>query len=120
MAGGKFKIKGKNIPNFDSEIEVDIGNNYDAHEVTEKPIPDPTAYDKGTITWFAAFAVREKAGGAEANIPYVVTLSELPTGKTKLFALLKTGIKELDVKPAGAGKIKFELAIGDPPIGFYP
>jgi hypothetical protein len=121
MADGKFKIKGnKKIAGYDSEIEVDIGNNYTAHEVTEKPIPEPTPYGEGTITWFVAFAVREKANGAFADIPYTVTLNNFPKGKTKLFALLPTGVQELDVKATGSGKIKFELAVGDPPVGMYP
>ena len=121
MAGGKFKIKGNNkIAGYNSEIEVDIGDNFAAHEVTEKPIPDPTPYEGGTITWFVAFAVREKSNGAYADIPYTVTLNEMPKGKTKLYALLPTGIKEMDVKVGGSGKIKFELAVGDPPLGMYP
>ena len=118
--GGKFKIKGKNIPNYNTDIEVDIGNNYQAHEVTDKPIPDPTPYEGGTITWFVAFAVKEKSNGAYADIPYTVTLDALPKGKTKLFALLPTGITEMDVKVSGSGKIKFELAVGDPPVGYFP
>lgn len=121
MAGGKFKIKGNNkIAGYNSEIEVDIGDNFAAHEVTEKPIPDPTPYEGGTITWFVAFAVREKSNGAYADIPYTVTLNELPKGKTKLYALLPSGVKEMDVKVGGSGKIKFELAVGDPPLGMYP
>ena len=27
---------------------------------------------------------------------------------------------EMDVKVGGSGKIKFELAVGDPPLGMYP
>jgi hypothetical protein len=120
-ADGKFKIKGKNIPNYNTEIEVDIGAASAAnHEVTDKPIPNPTSYDGGTITWFVAFAVKEKSNGNYADIPYTVTLNALPKGKTKLFAKLPDGIKELDVKVSGSGKIKFELAVGDPPVGWYP
>lgn len=119
--GGKFKIKGKNIPGYDTEIEVDIGAGNEAnHEVTDKPIPDPTPYEGGTITWFVAFAVKERSNGAYADIPYTVTLNELPKGKTKLFAQLPTGITELDVKAGGSGKIKVDLAVGDPPMGYYP
>ena len=119
--GGKFKIKGKKIHDYDTEIEVDIGAGNEAnHEVTEKPIPDPTPYEGGTITWFVAFAVKERTNGAYADIPYTVTLNSLPKGKTKLFALLPTGIQEMDVKVGGSGKIKFDLAVGDPPVGYYP
>ncbi|MBV6395594.1 MAG: hypothetical protein HFACDABA_01172 [Anaerolineales bacterium] len=118
---GKFKIKGKKMPGYDTEIEVDLGDQHAEHyEVTDKPIPDPTPYEKGTITWFVAFAVREKSNGAYADIPYTVTLNKLPKGKTKLFALLPTGIMQLKAKAGGSGKIKVELAVGDPPMGFYP
>ena len=120
-ANGKFKIKGKKISNYDTEIEVDIGAGSAAnHEVTDKPIPDPTPYEGGTITWFVAFAVKEKSNGSYADIPYTVTLNSLPKGKTKLYALLPTGITEMDVKVSGSGKIKFELSVGDPPLGIYP
>ena len=120
-ADGKFKIKGKNIPGYDTEIEVDIGSaSAENHEVTDKPIPEPTPYGDGTITWFVAFAVKEKSNGAYADIPYTVTLNNLPKGKTKLYALLPSGIKEMDVKVGGSGKIKFNLAVGDPPLGIYP
>ncbi len=121
MAGGKYQIKGKNIPNFDSDIEVDIGAANDAeHEVISKNIPDPTPYNGGTITWFAAFGVREKSNKNFANITYTVTLSALPAGKTKLFALVSGGPIELTTQGAGKGKIKFSLAVGDPPIGYWP
>ena len=120
-AGGKFKIKGKNIPGYDTEIEVDIGAGNEAnHEVTDKPIPAPTSYEGGTITWFVAFAVKEKSNGNFADIPYTVTLNSLPKGKNKLYALLPSGITELSVKAGGSGKIKFDLAVGDPPVGYFP
>jgi hypothetical protein len=119
-SNGKFKIKGKHIPDFDSDIEVDIGsNNVGNHDVTDKPIPDPTPYQGGTITWFVAFAVKEKSNGSYANINYTVTLNELPKGK-KLFVLLSSGIEEVATHSAGSGKIKFTLAIGDPPLGMGP
>ena len=118
---GKFKIKGKHIPDFDSDIEVDIGsNNAGNHDVTDKPIPDPTPYDGGTITWFVAFAVKEKSNGHYANLTYTVTLNALPKGKTKLFALVDGAPQELHTSSAGSGKIKFTLDVGDPPTGYWP
>ena len=49
--------------------------------MTDKPIPDPTPYEGRNITWFVAFAVREKSNGAYADIPYTVTLNELPKAR---------------------------------------
>ena len=120
-ADGKFKIKGKKIPDYDSEIEVDIGNeNARKYEVVSKEIPPNTPYDGGEIAWFNAYGVKEKESGKYADISYTVTLRALPKGKTKLFVLLASGPQEVEFKSAGSGKIKFELAVGDPPIGWWP
>ena len=122
-AGGKFKLKGKNIPNFDSEIEVDIGSGNEAkYDVVSKEIPDPTPYEGGTITWFNAYGIRKKGEPDKkkyADIQHTVTISALPTGK-KLFVQLPTGIVEVPTESAGNGKIKFHLAVGDPPTGYGP
>ena len=118
--GGKFKLKGKHIPGYDSEIEVDIGSDHaNKYDVVSKAIPEPSPYEGGTITWFNAYGVKEKATGKYADISYTVTLSALPKGK-KLFVLLSSGIQEVPTKSAGSGKIKFTLAIGDPPMGYGP
>ena len=120
-SNGKFKIKGKHVPGYDSEIEVDIGaDNAGNHDVTDKPIPNPTAHDGGTITWFVAFAVKEKSNGHYANLTYTVTLNALPAGKAKLFAEVSGAPQELQLHPAGSGKIKFTLDVGDPPLGYWP
>jgi hypothetical protein len=117
---GKFKIKGKNIPGYDSEIEVDIGSDHAKnYDVVSKTIPEPSPYEGGKITWFNAYGVKEKATGKYADISYTVTLSALPAGK-KLFALLPSGIQEIPTKAGGRGKVKFTLAIGDPPLGYWP
>jgi hypothetical protein len=119
-AGGKVKLKGKNIPGYDSEIEVDIGSdNVSKYDVVSKEIPAPTPYEGGTITWFNAYGVKDKKTGKYASISYTVTLSSLPTGK-RLFVLLPTGIEEIYPKVSGSGKVKFTLAIGDPPMGYGP
>jgi hypothetical protein len=118
---GKFKIKGKKVPGYDSEIEVDIGSgNAKKYEVVSKEIPAPSSYEGGTITWFNAYGVKEKSSGKYANISYTVTLSALPTGKTKLFALINKIPQELEIKTSGSGKIKFTLTVGDPPVGIWP
>ena len=120
-AGRKFKIKGKNIPGYDSEIEVDIGSSNDKKfDVVSKAIPAPTSYGDGTILWFNAFGVKEKSTGKDANITYTVTLSALPAGKTKLFALVDNSPQEIEIKTGGSGKIKFTLNVGDPPLGYWP
>lgn len=118
---GKKKLKGKNIPNYDSEIEVDIGSeNAKKYEVISKDIPEPTTYDGGTITWFNAYGVVDSETKAPAKIKYTVVLSALPTGKKKLFALVNDVPQELEFKTAGSGKIKFTWDLGDPPIGIWP
>ncbi len=118
---GKFKIKGKNVPGYDSEIEVDIGSeNATKYDVVSKEIPASSSYKDGTITWFNAYGVKEKSTGKYANISYTVTLSALPAGKTKLFALINKIPQELEFKTGGSGKIKFTLAVGDPPVGIWP
>lgn len=118
---GKFKLKGKSIPGYDTEIEVDIGSeNAKKYEVVSKDIPEPTPYGKGTITWFNAYGIKVRETGNYANIFYTVTLNALPPGKTKLFALINNAPQELDFKEIGNGKIKFTLEIGDPPVGIWP
>jgi hypothetical protein len=119
---GKFKLKGKDAPGFDSEIEVDIGTEKaKTHKVVSKKIPDDTPYGKGKITWFNAYGVKLKNNDKDEyeDIPYTVTLNKLPDGK-KLFLKLPAGIVEQGTEQAGTGKIKFTLAIGDPPTGFGP
>jgi len=110
-------IKGNDkIPNYDSEIEIDVDDRYEAYS---KTIPDPTPYEDGVITWFNAFGVREKTSRKEASITYNVVLQALPAG-TRFFALYGGEPHELKTEAAGKGKVKFTLNIGDPPIGKYP
>ena len=117
MANAKFKIKGKgNMPNYDTDLEIEVDDKF---EVYSKPIPDPTPFESGFITWFNAFGVKEKATGKDTNIQYKVTLQKLPTGK-RLFYLYKNQPQEISTEDAGNGKVKFTLAIGDPPTGTYP
>ena len=117
MADGKFKIKGKgNIPNYDTDLEIEVNDKYEAYS---KPIPEPTPYQNGFITWFNAFGVREKITGRDANVRYKVTLQELPAGK-KLFYLYNNEPVEITTESAGDGKVKFSLDIGDPPTGSFP
>ena len=117
MAKAKYQFAGNNrIPNHDSRLEIEVD---DTHEAYDKPIPEPTPFEDGFITWFNAFGVREKVSLKNANITYTVTLQALPAGK-RLFALYDGKPQEITPKAAGKGKIKFTLNVGDPPLGSYP
>ncbi|HSB00587.1 MAG TPA: hypothetical protein VLE49_08050 [Anaerolineales bacterium] len=117
MANAKFQIRGNDkIPNFDSMLEIDVD---DRHEAYSKPIPEPTPYKDGFITWFNAFGVRDKTSLKNANINYTVTLQAPPAGKT-LFALYDGEPHEIKTEDAGKGRVKFTLSVGDPPVGHYP
>ena len=117
MANAKFKIKGKgNIPNYDTDLEIEVDDKYEAYS---KPIPDPTPFESGFITWFNAFGVKEKTTGKDTNSQYKVTLQKLPAGK-RLFYLYNDQPQEISTEDAGNGKVKFTLSVGDPPVGSYP
>jgi len=120
MANEKYKVKGnKKIPNYDSELEIDVDDKYEAYS---KAIPDgttPIPGGGGDITWFNNFGVREKSSGKRADVTYTVTLQALPTGK-RLFVLYGGEPHEPATQEAGNGKIKFTLNVGDPPTGAGP
>jgi len=120
MANKKYPIKGNNkIPNYDSELEVDVDDKYEAHS---KPIPQeqtPIPGGGGNITWFNNFGVREKSSGKQADVTYTVFLHPLPP-KKRLFAYYDKAAHEIFPEPAGNGKIKFTLSVGDPPTGAGP
>ena len=117
MANEKFKVKGKgNIPNYDTDLEIEVDDKYEAYS---KPVPEPTPYQDGYITWFNNFGIREKSTGKTKDITYVVTLQAPPTGK-RLFVLYGGEPHEIQPEAAGNGKVKFTLNVGDPPSGMYP
>jgi hypothetical protein len=117
MATAKYTIKGNDkIPNYKSELEIDVDDKYEAYS---KPIPDPTPFENGFITWFNAFGVREKTSRKDANVTYEVVLQPLPAGK-RLFALYDGKPHEIATQGAGRGRVKFVLSVGDPPLGTYP
>ena len=118
MANAKYKVKGnKKIPNYDSELEIDVDDKYEAFS---KAIPgEPTPIPGGVITWFNAFGVRAKSTGRNADVTYMVTLQALPAGK-RLFAFYGGEPHEIATQDAGNGKIKFTLNVGDPPTGAGP
>lgn len=120
MANAKYKIKGNNkIPNFDSDIEVDVDDKYEAYSKTIPQEQTPIPGGGGYITWFNAYGVREKGASHNADVPYSVTLSALPAGKT-LFALYGGQPHRVPTNPHSPGKIIFTLSIGDPPLGSGP
>jgi hypothetical protein len=117
MANKKYKLKGNNkIPNYDSELDIEVDDKYEAYS---KPIPEPTPYQDGYITWFNAFGVKEKASGKTSDVTYTVTLKRLPDGK-RVFVLYGGEPHEIPTRDAGNGKVKFTLDVGDPPTGGYP
>ncbi len=117
MPDRKFKMKGKrNIHNHDTDLDIDVDDKY---EVYSKPVPDPTPFENGFITWFNAFGVREKTNKKDANIRYKVALQKPPEGK-RLFYLHKDVPHEVTPEDDVSGKVRFFLEIGDPPTGFYP
>lgn len=116
----KFKIKGNDkIPDYDSELEIEVDDTYEAYS---KPIPDaptPIPGEKGYITWFNNFGVKDKSTGKNVNVDYTVMLHPLPA-KKRLFAFYGNAAHEITPEDAGSGKIKFPLNVGDPPVGMGP
>lgn len=117
MATTKYQLTGNDrIRDYDSRLEIEVDDRYEAYS---KPIPEPTPYEDGFITWFNAFGVREKASRKDANVRYTVTLQRPAAGK-RLFALYDDQPHEIEIQRTGNGRIKFTLDVGDPPVGYYP
>src|SRR5215212_11411785 len=118
MANTKYKIKGNNkIPNYDSELEIDVDNKYEAYS---KPIPADTPYQDKHITWFNCFGVKDKATGKDADVEYKVTLQAPPPGKTLYTQLPGSEPTVLPIEKVDKDKVKFTLNVGDPPTGYFP
>ncbi len=117
MATKKHQIMGNNkISNYDSRLEIEVDDKYEAYS---KPIPEPTPFENGFITWFNAFGVRERTSLKNANIAYTVTLQTPPAGK-RLFALYDGVPHEIKPEAVDKGRVKFTLSVGDPPLGHFP
>jgi hypothetical protein len=117
MANTTYQIEGSSkVSDYDSRLEIDVDEKYEAYR---KPIPEPTPFEDGFITWFNAFGVREKASLKDANVTYTVVLQALPA-RSRLFALYDGKPHEIKPESADKGRIKFTLSVGDPPIGKYP
>ena len=120
MANKTHKIRGNTkIPNYDSELEVEVDDNYEAYSKAIPQEQTPIPGGGGYITWFNNFGVREKSGGKKADVTYTVFLHPLPP-KKRLFAYYDDAVHEIFPEDAGNGKIKFQLSVGDPPTGAGP
>ena len=118
-ARGHFSISGGR------NVEVDLGANDPAQfAVLDKELDPalPKEFNGISIQWFAAFGIRhikaDKTLGDYADINYTVTLDALPAGK-HLFLYYGGQIHEQAFETSGT-KTRFNLAVGDPPIGFGP
>ena len=122
MANKEYKIKGnKKIQNYDSDLDVDVDDQYEAYskDITDNSTPIPG----GAVTWFNNFGIREKSSGGDKDVTYTVRAQAPPEGKM-LFVLIPGDPpvpQQLDTEPIGnSGKVRFTLSIGDPPIGLGP
>jgi len=137
MAKKTFKVKAdkENISGYDSELEIEVDDNYEAY--FKGNIPEPSQYTDAsgttiTVTWFNNFGVRDKNSKNDTDVEYSVKLKKLPAGK-RLFVKAKDGtiIEVMSKNPddpddrlkysdAGGGNIKFSWNVGDPPSGMGP
>jgi hypothetical protein len=123
MAKEKFKVKAdkEKIPGYDSELEIEVDDKYEAY--FKGNIPDPTQYtdESGTITvtWFNNFGVREKKSKKDENVEYTVRLNKLPAGKM-LFVMYDGTTHKIQATDDDNNKSKFTLSVGDPPVGSGP
>ncbi|HEY5730203.1 MAG TPA: hypothetical protein VIS72_09150 [Anaerolineales bacterium] len=136
MANNKVKANKENISGYDSELDIDVGDAYEAY--FKGSIPEPTQYNDGsstmTITWFNNFGVRDKASKADANVEYTVKLKKLPAGKRLFVKDAGGNVIEVSQKSANdpddvklkysddddVKKIKFKWNVGDPATGLAP
>ena len=119
MPNKKFKVTGNNkIRDYDSELEIDVDDKYEAYSKAIPEDPTPIPGGDGYITWFNSFGVREKSSGKNADVSYTVILHRLPARKRLFY--YDNGVHEIFPEDAGNGKIKFQLSIGDPPTGAGP
>lgn len=137
MAKKNFKVKAdkENIPGYNSELEIEVDDAYEAY--FKGSIPAPSQYTDGsgtiTVTWFNNFGVRDTNTKKDTDVEYTVKLKKLPSGK-RLFVRARDGslIEVTSKKPqdpdstklkysdADGGNIKFSWDEGDPPTGFGP
>jgi hypothetical protein len=115
-------------PELDIEVaDLRVAGNY---VVYSKDIPDPTDHPTkdGKIRWFNAFGVKDRNGN-DADVKYTVTLQKLPDDTVLYYGVQKQNqpgaydvvqIADTDIERLPGDRIRFTLAIGDPPTGVYP
>ena len=120
-----MKYKGINYDVGTTTINGELSRKvFDLEVVTKEIAPNlPAASADGVpIQWFAAFGVRllnkDKSLGDYANIKYTIIMDALPAGK-RLFAYYGGKLHERKFTTSGT-KTRFDLEVGDPPIGFGP
>lgn len=117
MADESYRIKGMgNIPGFETDLEIEVDNRFEAYS---KPVPDPTPFEDGQITWFNAFGIRDRVTLGDANVPYKVHLQKPPQGR-RLFVFYEDTPHEITPQETGEDRVMFTLDIGDPPTGLFP
>jgi hypothetical protein len=75
-------------------------------------------YQNKDISWLNNFGMKVKGGkGYERRVPrYSIFIKD--TGKKTYVYYDGSKILELPVSPAGAGQLRAELDLGDPPVGW--
>lgn len=124
----KIKIKNKDgvDEDYDTTLDIDVPAGYKA--VFKSPIPPPTNYGDGQITWFNAYGIQDEKESDPSknfkNVSYTVRLNPFPKAQgdveRRLFVYVNGKPLEITDKKLENGKIKFTYNVGDPPTGFYP
>ena len=125
MAKKIFKVKADKeiIPDYDSELEIEVDDTYEAYFKGNIPAPSQYTDESGTITvtWFNNFGIRDTKSKEDKDVEYTVRLKKLPTGKM-LFVMYGGGTHKIQTTDddKNKNKIKFTLSVGDPPVGVGP
>ncbi len=120
----RFKIKGPR------NIEMDLGSNDPKkYAVMQKDLnldllPKKFSEDVN-ITWLAAYGVRKinsnGSVGDFADVRYTITLDALPANSRLFYYIEQTKtLVEITEFTTNGNRTKFDLTVGDPPIGFGP
>ena len=123
MAKKIFKVKADKeiIPDYDSELEIEVDDTYEAYFKGNIPAPSQYTDESGTITvtWFNNFGIRDTKSKEDKDVEYTVKLKKLPTGKM-LFVMYGGATHKIQTTDDDKNKIKFTLSVGDPPVGVGP
>ncbi len=125
MAKKIFKVKADKeiIPDYDSELEIEVDDTYEAYFKGNIPAPSQYTDESGTITvtWFNNFGIRDTKSKEDKDVEYTVKLKKLPAGKM-LFVMYGGATHKIQTTDddKNKNKIKFTLSVGDPPVGVGP